>query len=109
PRRRTIAGVVSACVVLVLVGLWLAGREAGPGPAVSAVIRRPSRIYPTTWPPALRGVTWLVAGVAAVVFDLIVVREGAETDRGRDFATAFAVVTGLAFFAFAVTSFLNRS
>jgi hypothetical protein len=40
---------------------------------------------------------------------MAVVRDGAETDRGRDLATAFAVVTGLAFLVFAVTSFLNRS
>jgi len=54
-------------------------------------------------------VLWLVAGAAAVSFDVLIVRSGAETERGRDLAAAFAVVTGIAFLALALVSFFNLS
>jgi hypothetical protein len=102
-RRRTILGLGAALVVLALSALWFAARETGN----AARFRRPSRIFPTTWPPAVRGALWLVAGAVAVAFDLYVVRAGAETQRGRDAAAAFAVVTGVAFTAFAIIQFAN--
>lgn len=107
PRRRTLAGLAAALAVLAFSALWFAAREVGGGNAAS--FRRPARVFPTTWPPAVRGALWLAAGAVAVAFDLAVVRAGAESRRAKDAATAFAVVTGTAFLIFAVMTFLNVS
>lgn len=98
-----LVGVACAIVVLGLSSLWFIGQEVTPAGTVQA--SRPSRLYPGTWPPVARGFLWLAAGVAAVGFDLVVVRASAQTERGRDLATAFAIVTGAAFLIFAAGSF----
>lgn len=106
-RRRTVAGTACAVVVLALSSLWFAGLEAGSPGAVRA--HAPSRLYPGAWPPAARGFLWLAAGAAAVGFDLLIVRARAETQRGKDLATAFALVTGIAFLVISIASFADAS
>jgi hypothetical protein len=94
-----------ALLVLAFCVFWFVGLDRGrPGTVGPG---QPSRVFPEMWPPVARGLLWLFAGVAAVGFDLLVVRAGAETERGRDLAAAFALVTGLAFLGFAIASFTN--
>jgi len=104
-RIRRAIGIASAVAVLGLAGLWFAGLDAGSPGVVGGP--SPSRVYPQMWPPGARGAAWLAAGAAAVAFDVFIVRAGAETQRGRDLAGAFAVVTGVAFAALAVGAFLS--
>lgn len=104
-RARTIVGVACALMVLTFSALWFVGQETSTESALAG--RSPNRMYPGTWPPAARGFLWLFAGVAAVGFDILIMRRVAETQRGRDAVTAFAVVTGAAFLLFAIASFLN--
>ena len=105
PRARRAIGIACALAVLALAGLWFAGLDAGSPGVVGAP--PPSRVYPQTWPPGVRGIAWLAAGAAAVAFDVFIVRAGAETQRGRDLAGAFAIVTGVAFAALAIGAFVS--
>ena len=104
-RARTIVGALCAVVVIGLSSLWFIGQETSRAGVVGAP--GPSRLYPGSWPPAARGFLWLAAGAAAVAFDLLLVRHHAQTERGRDLASAFAIVTGVAFLIFAVGSFAD--
>ncbi|MCA1831417.1 MAG: hypothetical protein ABR548_02450 [Actinomycetota bacterium] len=106
-RMRTIVGLVCALLALALSSLWFIGQERVPAGAITS--SRPSRLYPGAWPPAARGLLWLAVGAAAVAFDLVLVRARAESQRGRDLAAAFAIVTGAAFLIFAIGSFSDAA
>lgn len=99
------AAVAVACLLLVagFVGIWILGQNATGATVPDTFL---VHVYPGTWPPAARGILWLVVGAAAVVFDLLML-DIAETERGRTLLLAGAGMTGTCFLIFAVGSFAS--
>ena len=105
-RRRTRIGVACAVVVVLFVGFWIFGQEVSADPELEAPPIA-AALYPGSWAPVPRGIAWLIAGAAAVGFDLLVMAPRALTARGRRFAVIAAVITGGSFAIFAVGTFVE--
>ena len=101
---------LTACllVLFAFLGLFLVGQTVSTDPTLE-VPTLAERLYPGTWPPVARGFLWLIAGAAAVGFDLFVVRPIVETRRGEIMVVVSAVITGGSFLAFAIASFLGAA
>ncbi len=103
-RARTRIGVACALVVLAFVAFWIFGQEVSADPSLEAPPLAEA-LYPGTWPPVPRGIAWLIAGAAAVGFDLLVMVPRAETRFGRRAAQVLGTITGASFLAFAIGTF----
>lgn len=103
-RARTRLGAACAVAVIAFVAFWIFGQEVSADPTLEVPVVA-AALYPGTWPPFVRGVAWLIAGAAAVGFDLLVMVPRAHSRAGRRTAVALAALTGAAFAIFAAGTF----
>lgn len=105
-RTKTRLGLACVLISLAFIALWFIGQEVSADPTldVPGIV---ANLYPGSWPEAARGVLWLLVGVTAVGFDLLIVYPNARTRFGRTGLIAAGAITGLSFLIFAVGSFVG--